>query len=136
MSGMSAAIRRYINSIGVTGTVLPLQHLLDYVIPNGLDVAITAQADTTQANATVLNAATMWHEVATVAGSADSVVLPPARVGEIHFVTNQGANSMQVFAPSPDTIDAVATGTGVAHANGVGVLYVCLVDGNYCRFVG
>jgi hypothetical protein len=132
---MSAAIRRYINSIGVTGTVLPLQHLLDYMIPDGSDVGITAQADATQANATVLDATTMWHEVVTVAGANDSVVLPPARVGEIHFIANQHAtNAIQVFAPTPDTINAVATGTGVAQAALTGTLYVCLVDGNYCSF--
>lgn len=135
MSGMSAALRRYINSIGVTGTVLPLQHLLDRVIPDGSDVAVTANSAGTQADATVLDSTTMWHEVVTVAGANDGVVLPPARVGEIHFITNQhGTNAIQVFAPDPDTINAVATATGVAQAALVGALYVCLVDGNYVRF--
>lgn len=132
---MSATLRRYINSIGVTGTVLPLQHFLDYLIPDGADVGITAHADATQAAATKLKATTMWHEVVTVAGANDSVVLPPARKGEIHFITNQHAtNAIQVFAPTPDTINAAATATGVAQAALTGALYVCLVDGNYCSF--
>ena len=135
MSGMSAALRRYINSIGVTSTVLPLQHFLDYMIPSGSDVAVTANSAGTQADATVLDATTMWHEVVTVAGANDGVVLPPARRGEIHFIANQHAtNAIQVFAPTPDTINAVATATGVAQAALTGTLYVCLVDGNYCSF--
>jgi len=84
---------------------------------------IVAQADTTKANATRLNA--VHNLVATVAGAADSVLLPPGYVGLEITIVNDGAESMQVFGSGSDTINDVATGTGVAQAAGIMALYRC-----------
>jgi Ca2+-binding RTX toxin-like protein len=72
-----------------------------------------------QTSATALT--TIFNEVVTaVATAADSVKLPaPSKVGQIVIVTNAHAsNSMQVFGAGTDTINGVATATGVAQAAG------------------
>lgn len=84
---------------------------------------ITAQADTTKANATPIDA--VKARVATVAGAADSVLLPPGYPGLQITLYNAGDNSMQVFGSGLDTINGVATGTGVAHGNGKTAIYTC-----------
>ena len=76
---------------------------------------ITAQADGTKANATVLTSAI--NRLSTVAGAADSVLLPAVSEKDIGIeveIINDGASSAQVFGQGTDTIDAVATATGVA----------------------
>lgn len=73
---------------------------------------LTAQADGTKANATALGYGV--NTVSTVAGAADSVLLPYAYPGAVVFVENDVATSMQVFGKGTDTVDGVATGTGVA----------------------
>lgn len=84
---------------------------------------ITAQADTTKANATRLTA--VHNLVETVAGAADSVLLPKGYVGLEITIANDGANSCQVFGNGSDTINDVATETGVAQGNGLTALYRC-----------
>lgn len=82
--------------------------------------SITAFSGGGQANATQLT--TPCNRVTTVGAGADSVKLPPATltpglinsVGGQILVMNSGANSMQVYGTSPDKINDVATGTGVA----------------------
>lgn len=58
--------------------------------------------------------------VATVATAADSVQLPPAVGGQVLWVTNGAANSMQIFgaAGGADTINGIAGSTGIALAAG------------------
>lgn len=88
---------------------------------------LTAHAGGGQASATV-----MTHEInhfGTVATTADSGALPPAIAGRTITVINRGANTMQVFGTSPDTINTVATATGVAQASNTVARYVCPVDG-------
>lgn len=132
---MNQVIRRYINSIGVTGTVMPLQGVLNYLMPDSAEVGLTAHSGGTQAAALKLSSTTAWHEVATVAAGTDSVALPKAKKGELHFVANAAAaNAMQVFGQDPDTIDGVATGTGISMTAGTGKLFACLVDGKYVSF--
>ncbi len=133
---MSAAIRQFINSINDKRTSKALNGMLDRMLPTKLDTAITAKAGGVQADATPLNAAASFHDVTVVATAADAIALPPARVGQFHFVKNSAALSMQVFAPTPDTIDSVATATGVPVPAGTGRLFVCLVDGNYVSVAG
>lgn len=87
------------------------------------DVAITAYAGGGQTNATLL--ASGINSVDTVATAADSVKLPLAVAGLEVFVVNTTANSLQVFGSGTDTINAVATATGVAQAAGKSALYVC-----------
>lgn len=84
---------------------------------------ITAQADGTKANATQITAAKA--RVTTVAGAGDSVKLPPGYPGLEVTLFNAGANSMQVFGSGNDTINDVATATGVAQANGLSAIYTC-----------
>jgi len=90
----------------------------------GSEYGLTAQADGSKANATRINACN--SVVTTVAGAADSVLLPPGYVGLEIFLVNAGVNSMQVFGSGSDTINGVATGTGVAHGNGLSGIYRCL----------
>jgi hypothetical protein len=86
----------------------------------GLELGLTAHAGGTQAAALALSATKSFHEVTTVGSAADSVSLPLCTgSGKIHWVKNSAAaNSMQVFGAGTDTIDQVATATGVAVAAG------------------
>lgn len=79
---------------------------------------ITAQADGTKANATALTSAV--NRVSTVAGAADSVLLPATSIADVGIeveIINDGSAALQVFGANSDTIDAVATATGVALTN-------------------
>lgn len=95
--------------------------------------AVTATAGGTKAAATALTAAI--NNITVCATAADSVLLPAAKAGMSIFVTNRGAASAQVFGAGTDTINDVATGTGVAQANSVSALYVCPVDGKWYRIL-
>lgn len=79
-------------------------------------IGLTAQADGTKANATALGYGV--NTVTTVAGAADSVLMPYAFPGAAVIVINLGATAMQVFGKGTDTMDGVATGTGVSVASG------------------
>lgn len=90
-----------------------------------VSTGLTAHAGGGQASALQLVAA--MNEVTTVATGADSVALPLAVAGMVVYVENAaGANSMQVFGAGTDTINAVATGTGVAQAAGKSGVYFCV----------
>ena len=136
--GMNQNISNYLNSINSSRTRQAIQGALDILLPNSAvkDTALTAYAGGGQASALALNKRCAFHEVTVVATAADSVALPPAKVGEAHFVKNSAALAMQVFAPDPDTIDSVATGTGVVQLAGDAVIYICHVQGNYIRLGG
>ncbi len=83
---------------------------------------ITAHAGGGQADATPLTAQT--NVIGTCATATDSVVLPAAApVGAAVFVRNDGSKAAQVFAVDPGTINAVATGTGVALNAGASATY-------------
>jgi pyruvate/2-oxoacid:ferredoxin oxidoreductase alpha subunit len=97
-----------------------------------VETGITAAAGGTQAGARALTK-TINH-VTTVATAADSVKLPSSEVGMvIHVVNGAAANSMQVFGAGTDTINDVATATGVAQAAGKSATYVCPVAGKWYR---
>ena len=135
--GIAKNISNFINIINDKRIAAALQKVVNQTQPQGLDTAITAHAGGGQADARVLRQDCAFHDVTVVATAADSVALPAAMVGEFHFVKNSDATeSMQVYAPTPGTIDGVATGTGVAQLAGDAVLYVCLVQGNYIRLGG
>lgn len=104
-----------------------------YLMASNFETGITATSGGGQANAYALTA--QMSKVATVAAGADSVSLPkiavhgdseanPGVQGMIMFVRNDGANSMQVFGANPDTINGVATGTGVAVGAGKSAMFV------------
>lgn len=93
---------------------------------------ITAYASGGQTNARALTAAI--NRISTVATAADSVKLPPSEAGMVIYVVNGAAsNSMQVFGAGTDTINDVATATGVAQAAGKSAVYVCPVAGKWYR---
>lgn len=91
---------------------------------------LTAHSGGGQANATLLDYGA--NEVGTVAVANDSVRLPPAVGGKEVHVANTSANSMQVFgdAAAGDTINGVATGTGVAVAAGKNATFFCIQTAN------
>src|ERR1700743_1551392 len=85
---------------------------------------ITAFATGGQTNARPLYAG--QTNVTTVATANDSVMLPPAVGGLRVFIRNSaGSNFMQVFGAGIDTINGVATATGVAQAAGLSAVYFC-----------
>ena len=95
---------------------------------------LTAHAGGGQANATAL--AGLMNRVTTVATAADSVALPASASGLGITVTNASATSMQVFGQSPDTINGVATGTGVSLAAGKTATYYCYTAGAWHQQLG
>lgn len=98
---------------------------------------ITAHAGGGQTSAQQLYAEV--NRVTTVATAGDSVMLPPAVVnqsvtqqaGLTVFVINHGANAMQVFGSGTDTIDDVATATGVSQMPGSATIYTCTTTGKW-----
>lgn len=69
--------------------------------------------------------------IATVATAGDSVKLPPALIGSWVVVVNKGANPMQVFGAGTDTINGIATATGISQGINTNAMYVCTVAGNW-----
>lgn len=92
-------------------------------VPGNTKIAITAFAGGGQTNAVLLTS--QYNRVDTVATAADSVKLPaPTFIGqEVEVMNNAAANSMQVFGSGTDTINGVATATGVAQAAGKFAMY-------------
>ena len=74
--------------------------------------AVTAYVSGGQTLATALTST--FNNITTAAAGAASVKLPASAVGLEVIVSNQGANAVQIFGVSPDTINGVATGTGIA----------------------
>lgn len=91
--------------------------------------SLTAHAGGTQAAGLQLTASV--NNVTTVATAGDSVLLPASAAGMEITVTNSGVASMQVYGNGTDTINSVATATGVAQLPGQTVVYTCAVAGNW-----
>lgn len=91
--------------------------------------SLTAHSGGGQTSALALTKAI--NNVTTVAAAGDSVRLPASAAGLAITITNSGANSMQVYGAGTDTINGVATGTGVAQLPGQTVVYTCAVAGNW-----
>jgi hypothetical protein len=102
--------------------------------PGSVVIGITARAGGGQASATLLTGQT--NSVDTVATAADSVKLPPPDfVGQqIHVLNNDSADSMQVFGSGTDTINGVATATGVAQAAGKLAIYQAMTTGTAAKW--
>lgn len=97
--------------------------------------AITAFAGGGQASATALTS--MINRVTTVATAGDSVKLPAAAPGLDVIVINSGANPMQVYGAGTDTINGVATATGVSQMQNSVCIYACTVAGLWqCEGIG
>lgn len=99
----------------------------DFHLESGM-TNITAFAGGGQANA--FQIVTQTARVTTVATAADSVKLPPATKGLEILLINHGANAMQVYGSGTDTIDDVATATGVSQMSNSTVIYTCADEGD------
>lgn len=90
---------------------------------------IIAKASGVQSNATQL--LTTICRVDTVATAADAVKLIVAIPGSFQVLINNGASAMQVFGHGTDTINGVATATGISQAAGSVALYFCTQAGKW-----
>lgn len=88
---------------------------------------LTAHAGGGQGSATLLPS--QANLIGTVASPGDSVALPASTPGAVVTVVNSGANAAQVFGAGTDTINGVATGTGVPQMPNSTVVYTCIVAG-------
>lgn len=101
-----------------------LGNILAGKAPSSVPVTgITAHAGGGQSAATQLVGG--FNRVDTVVTAADSVKLPLAVAGLEIYVINNTSTSMQVYGAGTDTINSVATATGVAQASQVAALYIC-----------
>jgi hypothetical protein len=91
--------------------------------------AVTAFSTGGQTNATALTASI--NRVSVVAAAGDSVKLPAASAGTIVIVINDAALPMQVFGAGTDTINDVATATGVSQMQQSVVIYTATATGNW-----
>lgn len=98
-----------------------LQKLADLI--GSVQYGITAKAGGTKALALQLNASLCV--VTVCATNNDSVKLPPGYAGLTVMVVNMGAATLAVFGSGTDTINDVATATGVTQATLISGLYRC-----------
>ena len=90
---------------------------------------IVAFATGGQTNATNLTAEV--NRVTVVGTAGDSVKLPTAVPGLTIVVMNKTVRPMQVFAQANETIDDVATGTGVTQMQNSLVIYCSTINGKW-----
>jgi hypothetical protein len=81
----------------------------------------------TQANAFVLPPVEMIRLTSVAAGTG--IKLPPAQPGLCLLVVNHGTNSVQVYGQPGDTINDVASATGVSQMLNSFVFYSCFTTG-------
>jgi hypothetical protein len=74
---------------------------------------------------------TQTARITTVAAAGDSVSLPASAPGLELLVINHGANPMTVYGLGMDTIDDIATATGVSQMANSIVIYTCAVAGSW-----
>jgi hypothetical protein len=91
--------------------------------------AVTAFAGGGQGSATPLTK--LINRVSTVATQGDSVRLPASAAGLAITIINAGAQAMQVFGAGTDTINGVATATGVSQGINTTAVYECTAAGNW-----
>jgi hypothetical protein len=94
---------------------------------------ITAYAGGGQSSATPLTATI--NTVTSVASSSASVKLAKCIPGRQQTVINASTNAMQVFGSSPDTINLIATATGLSQPGGKTAIYVCAAAGAWARLL-
>jgi hypothetical protein len=121
-----------------TGDLLQLQNsagtVLFRVDASGIErpattPAITAFSTGGQTSATPLT--TEYNRLSVVAAQGDSVRLPAASVGRVIVIDNRGAFAAQVFGAGTDTINGIATATGISQGVNTIATYVCFVAGNW-----
>lgn len=99
----------------------------DFMLESG-QTNITAFAGGGQANATQI--VTQIARITTVTTAGDSIKLPPATKGLEILVIQHGANACQVYGSGTDTIDDVATATGVSQMANSTCIYTCAEEGD------
>ena len=92
---------------------------------------ITASTTQTQAGAYQLTAPLSRVTVSASAGNA--VALPKANLGLEYTIINDGANAIQVYgnAAAADTINSIATATGISQPAGTKYTYTVTTAGNW-----
>lgn len=104
-------------------------------ILNSFTDTITAHAGGTQAAALAL--VSVVNRVTVVGTAADSVKLPPSTPGmSILIINDAAANALQVFGAGTDTIDGVATATGVALTAAKRAWFICATAGAWQSLTG
>lgn len=95
---------------------------------------ITAKVNGGKSGATQLSNGV--NNITVVNTANDSALLPIADGKSIVIVINSdSADSVQIFGQGTDTINGIATGTGVAQAHGITALYVSPVKGQWFRLL-
>lgn len=117
----------------IAGTTLTTSGLLKFT---GIETALTAHAGGTQAAALALSATKNMHHITICATNADSVIMPAATVGQVHWIKNMGAATLQIFGALLETIDDVTSATGVALETGKGCVLFCPVVGKWYMVKG
>lgn len=112
-----------------TGTNATPTTIMGGILGVSPTTGLTAHAGGTQAAALALT--TGINNVTVCATSGDSVRLPVSVAGMQVTVINAGAASAQVYGAGTDTINGVATATGVALTNGKTAMYSCPVAGQW-----
>jgi len=121
------AIPYFTNTTGLMGNS-------PFLVSGNLFVDSAADALTAHSGGGQTSALALTHDVnrvTTVAASGDSVKLPASAPGLKVWVINSGANPMQVFGNGTDTINGVASATGVSQLPGGVCLYECSVAGSW-----
>jgi hypothetical protein len=90
---------------------------------------ITAHAGGGQGAAVALTA--VVNRITTAANQGDSVKLPPSAPGLTIFIDNHGAKPIQVFGSGTDTINGIATATGISQGVNTVQTYFCVTAGNW-----
>lgn len=104
-----------------------------------IETPIVATPSGTQASSVALSLGKGVHVVTTVASGNDGIKMERLATGSgyMTWVYNAAAsNSMQLFGQGTDTIDAVATATGVAIAAARGRLMLDYAAGKWISFYG
>lgn len=101
---------------------------------DGVQDNLTAHAGGGQANAVPLTA--QVARVTTVATAADSVLLPASFPGTIQYLTNAGANSLNVFPQTGDAIESGGANAAYALAAGKTAIFVCTTAGQWYAISG
>lgn len=105
--------------------------------PKAATDAITANATGGQGPATVLSS--VINRITTAANATApfaSVLLPASLAGSQVTIVNSTTNPIQVFGTGTDTINAVASGTGVTQMQNSAEIYTCAVAGLWQAEVG
>lgn len=132
VTGTDGSTILQVTSITFTSTVSAPTGITTAVIIAGgssgssVQTGITAHVGGGQSGAYQLTADI--SQVTVVASPGNSVKLPLAEAGAQYVVINSGANAMQVFGAGTDTINGVATATGVSQLAGSVAVYYAITD--------